>query len=196
MEQVIFKLNKANFIFTFRILLGILFITLITESCASKTPLIIQAVLSGSIENLKFELEKKHCQINATDKLGLTGLMWAINICNNEMAMLLLEAGADSRHLDKEGQTGLMYAVLSSNCKLNKGLISRICSDSGVVDIESHSGYTALGLAIMEGKVDAVRLLLENRANPKYRNRHGQTLMDIALEKPNAEVIAVLTQSF
>lgn len=68
------------------------------------------AAESGQLEQLRDFLQDPGTDINATDDLGWTPLMWAAWEGRKEIVELLLQAGADITATDNGGDTALTLA--------------------------------------------------------------------------------------
>lgn len=94
---------------------------------------------------------------------------------------LLLEAGADPRVKDAEGDTPLHVVAQHAD----RGAVAAFL-DAGVpIDLRDREGNTPLHRAARDGYTDAertVKLLLDRGADPMLRNKQGQTALDVATE--------------
>ena len=158
-----------------------------------RTALMISAYI-GDIEAVKILLDRK-ANINIGDIYGRTPLMAALQQGHTALATLLLEGGADVKqetnsgetalfyacrkvedglvrllvkrddrllnHPDSNGNTLLMHAVKEKDLKCLKLLLSLGAN----VDVENKFGKTAIIEACLSGKLDIVKLLVENGAS-------------------------------
>lgn len=95
---------------------------------------------------------------NSCDESGVTGLMWAADSGNEEIAKALLAQlpTLDVNKQDDEGQTALHYCVQCDSFEVAKRLI-----DAGAeVSLVDKEGHSALDLAIQEEMEDYVQLFL------------------------------------
>ena len=70
---------------------------------------------------LNYLLRNKYLDVNATDSLGQTALMYAIDVGNRFAVSELVNAGADVNARNYLGQTPLMYAAGKSDGYSNNG---------------------------------------------------------------------------
>jgi len=101
---------------------------------------------------------------NACDELGVTGLMWAADSGNEDVAKALLAQlpTLDVNKQDDEGQTALHYCVQCDSFAIARRLI-----DAGAeVSLVDKEGHSPLDLAIQEEMEDYVQLFLERGMMP------------------------------
>ena len=53
-------------------------------------------------------------------------------------------------------------------------------------------GWTPLFYAVRSNQIEVVKALLENRADPTVRDKDGNTIMDIAIQKNHMELFTLL----
>jgi ankyrin repeat protein len=144
-------------------------------------------------------LAEKGAAVNAKDEAGRTPLMHAAGNGNLKAIELLLAKGADVNAISAEKSetvkngaialgnlTALMLAAPAGGAEVTKALL-----DAGAkVDAEDVRHMTALMLATASDRADprTVRLLLERGADPRKKDRDGQTALDWA-KKNNAPAI-------
>lgn len=179
-----------------------------TEPLAIRQAL-IQSIVTG--QRSAFE----HClsrlaNINASDHLGNTPLIYTIIYSRLDWITDLIARGADVNHSNKWGDTPLMFAVANKippkverhnepgiglSTSLNYGLWStKIHTHSSTLiplliqaganpnAQDRRDGDTALIKAVAEGNVVGVQQLLRYNANLTYRNRSGYSIEDVLLD--------------
>lgn len=102
-------------------------------------------------------------------------LMWSRNYLNiMEPVRALLQAGVD---IDAQ-ETGLNTALhLALPCV---AMVKLLVEWGANLEIQNYSGQTPLHQAVYQGEVNAVRVLLENRAKTDVKDHNGGTLLEAA----------------
>jgi len=106
-----------------------------------------------------------------------------------DQVSLLLDKGCNVDTLDQDGRTALMYAAFNGQTAVINKLILRSAS----VNIQDIDGRTALMMAASGPFPDAVKLLLENYADPNLTDKaeHFSALM-FAASEGQTEVVRTL----
>ena len=139
------------------------------------------AAIEGNT-NLADKLLGHDAEINFRDKDGKTPLFYAKD---HEMLKWLLEKGASVDILDNEGRTVLHEFTLKNDLKSIIELLNRD-ADPNCLDSSNKS-------PILYANNNAIRRrLLEAGANPNVRTSTGGTLLHIATQKGNEEVMRTL----
>ncbi len=172
------------------------------------TPL-MYAARQGSLAAARV-LAGAHANLNLTDPDGTTALVLAIINAHYDTAVMLLDAGADPNIADSAGMAALYAAVDMNTLGEVYGRPSRTFSDeSNALDLmkvllrhgakvnaplrtpalyRAHTpgdsnlgdGSTPLMRAARNADVDAMRLLLDNGADPSLRQKNGTTALMLA----------------
>jgi hypothetical protein len=93
------------------------------------TPLIIAAralhktPLTGYLSIVKYLVKEKGAQLDDQNYEGRTALIEAADFGNTDIAVYLINKGANVNACDKKGKTALYYAVEKRNVKLVKALL-------------------------------------------------------------------------
>jgi len=147
---------------------------------ARRSP-IFSAIEKDDIAKARKYLDKSH--LFSTDKWDATPLMCAISYDQTDLAIKMIELGANVNHLaEKSGSTPLSRAAMAGDIKIGQALI-----DYGV-DINNapkdpdgaHSGMTALMWAANRNHRSFVELLLKNDADINMINQSNQTALMFA----------------
>jgi len=139
-------------------------------------PALVFAVRSGAPKTVAYLLKQPGIQIDATNMADETALMLAANANDLASAQLLIEAGAS---VNRPNWTPLHYAASKGHTAMMRLLIE----NDAYVDAESPNGTTPLMMAAYYASPNAVKLMLEEGADPLLRNQDGQTALDMALVK-------------
>lgn len=124
------------------------------------------------------KLLKKGVNINEKDdEFGATPLHGAIAHDNEEMALLLLENGADASIQDNEGLTALHYAAEHNMIHVAKIILK---NTPKTINMVSKNDVLPLWTALMndEEPFDMIKLLLENGADKNY-GAEGSKVTDL-----------------
>lgn len=139
-------------------------------------PALVFAVRSGAPKTVAYLLKQPGIQIDATNMADETALMLAANANDLASANLLIEAGAS---VNRPNWTPLHYAASKGHTAMMRLLIE----NDAYVDAESPNGTTPLMMAAYYASPNAVKLMLEEGADPLLKNQDGQTALDMALVK-------------
>ena len=139
-------------------------------------PALVFAVRSGAPKTVAYLLKQPGIQIDATNMADETALMLAANANDLASANLLIEAGAS---VNRPKWTPLHYAASKGHTAMMRLLIE----NDAYVDAESPNGTTPLMMAAYYASPNAVKLMLEEGADPLLKNHDGQTALDMALVK-------------
>lgn len=108
-----------------------------------------------------------------------------------ELVQRLVNRGA---HVNKTGWTPLHYAATNGHLSVIRFLLEK----SAYIDAEAPSGTTPLMMAAHYGTPQAVKLLLDEGADPMLKNLQGLTAIDFANRanrKESADLIAAFIRS-
>ena len=139
-------------------------------------PALVFAVRSGAPKTVAFLLKQPGIQIDASNTADETALMLAANANDLPSANLLIEAGAS---VNRPNWTPLHYAASKGHTEMMRLLIE----NDAYIDAESPNGTTPLMMAAYYATPKAVKLMLEEGADPTLQNKDGQTALDMALSK-------------
>jgi ankyrin repeat protein len=178
---------------TYRKLVSISLMLLLTYGCALTDSAMIKAARTGDVNTLK-SLRVEGQNINECDSAGTTALMHVIHKKNIEAAKYLIESGADLKAKDKYGYDALTYAVENRQIEIMKLLIDK-GADVDSRDIQGNIPlYPPLYHAIEGRFTEGVKLLVKNGANinAKTIGDNAETIIDYALFHKQMDVAASL----
>jgi ankyrin repeat protein len=139
------------------------------------TPL-TDAAMRGNAALVAVLLEKG-ADVNVKDMLNYTPLIWASSLGHDDVVKLLLDHGAPPDATDEHGVTALQIASNAATVRL-------LLDHGAQVDAESDQGVTALEDAARGADTEAVRLLLERKAEVNHADKSGQTPLMFASAGP------------
>jgi ankyrin repeat protein len=117
-------------------------------------------------------------QLNLKSLQGETPLMLAALENNGPLAKLLILKGAD---VNQSGWTPLHYAATKGHVDMMRLMIEH----HAYLDAESPNGTTPLMMAAHYGSAMATKLLLEEGADPRLKNKLGLSALDFANNSKN-----------
>ncbi len=118
--------------------------------------------------------------VNVQNQLGETPLMLAAIQNRLELAKVLIARGAD---VNRAGWTPLHYAAT----KGHRDMMRLLLENDAYIDSESANGTTPLMMAAFSTSPLAVKLLLEEGADPTLVNHGNASALDIAVSKDHAQ---------
>jgi len=145
-----------------------------------------QLILNGDVTSVQKAIEKKPSLLedtNVTTNLGATPLGWAVHPeCKKEdVALWLIERGANVNARDNFGWTPLMSACRSGQPKIVESLVNNGAS----LNIQrEEDGWTALMFACRLAQFEIVELLIKNGAKLNVRSIFGNTALMLACQPP------------
>ena len=143
------------------------------------------AMMEGSLKVAKTLLELSGTQVDTRSKQDETPLMIAALKGHTQFAKRMIARGAD---VNKTGWTPLHYAATSGHLEMIKLLID----ESAYIDTESPNQSTPLMLAAMYGTEAAVKLLLQEGADPSIKNQLGLNAADFAAKAERMDLARFL----
>jgi ankyrin repeat protein len=140
----------------------------------------------------KFDIMKLLLQsgakVDAPDHRGVP-LLLSTGFFDPTVTTILLDAGADTNAVDREGETALMKASGHGGKETVKVLIEHHAD----VNRKDVKGRTALMHAAAGYDSDAIPLLLENGADPNVRDNEGKSALDLADKSNNLGAFTILS---
>lgn len=119
-------------------------------------------------------------QVEFSNAIGESPLMLAAFNNQLELAQVLIARGAD---VNRPGWTPLHYAA----SKGHREMMRLLLDNEAYIDSESANGTTPLMMAAFSTSPLAVKLLLEEGADPTLANSANATALDFALSKDHQQ---------
>jgi ankyrin repeat protein len=129
----------------------------------------------------------KGADVNAANKRRSTPLYWAID--NEAKVRLLIEHGADVNAKTVEGRTPVYQAAMLGD---GTGVLQLLLDKGGAADTKTLTGMTPLMVAAGRANVEAMRLLIRNKADVNARNSAGSTVLMDAAQTGSVEAVRML----
>merc|ERR1711907_89677 len=155
----------------------------------SMTPL-IKCAVDGNTEGMKDMIKNGQCEIDATNILGRTALMYACENCNAAAVQILLDNRAEKEIRSNAGMTSLMWAAYSSSVACMELLIKA----GADINAQDNIGMTPMMWSVVRGDaLDCVELLLRHGADKKLKSHNGKNAFQWAEHKEHIKAMEVLS---
>ena len=155
-------------------------------------PALLYALQSEAPKSALLLARHPATQVNAANSAGETALMLAVINHYTDVVKVLIERGAD---VNREGWTPLHYAATRGH----RDMMRLLLDHDAYIDAEAPNGNTPLMMAARYAQPLAVKLLLEEGADPTLVNQSQESALDMALkaDKPqSAFYIRAFTESW
>jgi len=151
---------------------------------------LVQAVKLGAIHAVT-DLLDQGADVNGGEDLSSRPLFVAIRRGHTDIAMLLLDRGADPALCDPRKTNALMFACWKGNLA-----VATRCVNAGVpINATNDSGEAPLLFASSFCSEDIVRMLLARGANPVARDPEGMTALHWAAFRGCPDVMPALLEA-
>lgn len=141
-------------------------------------PAIVLAAESSDLAKIKVALASGE-DVNAVGDGGANALMWASKNNHIEIVDFLLSKGADVNAKDSAGYTALIY---TGDITIAADLINH----GADVHVRTKNKNTPLIIAVKNGQLDMVKLLLDNGVRVDVKDAGGCTALMFAAQKEDA----------
>ncbi|PSN45791.1 hypothetical protein C0J52_10757 [Blattella germanica] len=135
-------------------------------------------------------LLESECTIDRSNNEGVTPLLRAVSMDNEEVAMKLLNHGASPHANDISDNTVMHYAVERNMPELVDLLFKCRCH----IDSGNNEGVTPLMKAALMGKEDVAIKLLQHGANPHAVSKSGNSVIHYATKGNNPRLVTLLSK--
>ncbi|XP_031640648.1 serine/threonine-protein phosphatase 6 regulatory ankyrin repeat subunit A-like [Contarinia nasturtii] len=142
---------------------------------------LLAASRKGDINEVN-RLIDEGAEVNVRDVKGKTPLCQAIINAHEEIAMIILNKGADFRHQKLEGGKSI---IIEAVLKGMTNVVEKLLDKKADVNKFDNRGYSALHYACKLGKMDIATSLIRHGADVKAKNHVGHVPGDLI---KNAEV--------
>jgi len=127
---------------------------------------------------------------DGTDSLGNSPLMLAAQRNWSDSCQSLIDIGCDVDHQNVFGSTALMCSAAQGHTDALETLLR---CDRLDINLSSRFGQTALMKAILAGRIESVKILLDAGAATEIHNKQGKSTLDLAYERGHDEIISIIT---
>jgi len=160
-------------------------------SASAKTNVLMDAVAKGEKDIVKSLLKQK-TNLETTNDVGDTALAMAIGNEQDEIALILIKAGAEINVKSGEEQSPLVFMAASVNS--TKALEYLVKKAPQQVNQKNTKGDTALHEAARYGTTKTLQTLLKAGAKRDVKNLEGKTPLDVATDYKNKDAMKLLAK--
>lgn len=143
-------------------------------------PALMLAIQSGAPKSAMYLASQAQTRVEFANVAGETPLMLAAISNQLDLASKLIERGAE---VNRKGWAPLHYAASKGHIAMMRLLLE----NNAYIDAESPNGTTPLMMAAYYAPPLAVKLLLEEGADPTLRNQAQASALDLALSADHAQ---------
>lgn len=157
-------------------------------------PLLKATQLPNGDEYVRVLIAAK-ADLNVKNYHGVTPVMGAVGSGSISIVRTLVEAGASIDDKDDDGNTALMLAINSDKHIFD--IIKYFVDSSANVNLQYKQGMSCLSKALMTGKNELVKPLLEAGADVNHNDVRGRGALSnaVATEKCSLETIKALVEA-
>jgi uncharacterized protein len=176
----------------FLLIAGLLLVNPISAASPDNTSIadaqerFFQSMLNSDLRGVKAIIKQRPKILFETDPKGFTILHLAATEDQTEIQTILIQAGANVNAKTKDGFTPLHMASVPEFAEL-------LLRNGADANARALNGDTPLhSIAAETDKTDVMEVLLKFGANPKLINKSGQTALDIAKSRKDADKVRLL----
>jgi ankyrin repeat protein len=160
----------------------------LTSSLSLKAQTIFDLVRSGDLSKVKVMVEKNPQVVSSMDETGYMPLHQAISDKKNEIAMFLIQLGADVNSKTNNGQTALQLASLAGS----KDIVELLLARGAGVEAKDAANHTSLTNALRSESFETVKLLVDKGANVNNRGLWNMLPIQVAAEFSSPDMVNYL----
>lgn len=150
-----------------------------------------EAIARGDLADVRAHVSRDPARANHGKTGGMLPLHAAILRNKTEIALFLLEAGAQVDAPDRSQRTPLHLAVERGNVEI----VTMLLAKHARPDERDSLGWTPLHHAAAKDKLAVARVLLAGGADPKVLSERGGTALHEAAASGGAEMIRLLLKA-
>jgi type 1 glutamine amidotransferase len=154
-------------------------------------PTIDEAIARGDLEDVRLHVKTSPGSVHRGKDEGMTPLHQAILRNRTEIAVFLLDSGANPDTPDRSQRTPLHLAVERANVALVQTLLARKAKPNEL----DRTGWTPLHHAAAKDKVAVAQALLAGGANPKTLSERGGTALHEAAASGSAAMVQLFLKA-
>ena len=158
------------------------------DSEQKKSASIDEAIAKGNLDEVRAFLKADPASANKGAHPKLPPLLQAVMRNKSEIALALIQAGADVNAADSSGRSALHLAVERGN----PGTIAALMAAKANPNVRDQTGWTPLHHAGAKNQIDCIRALLAGGADPMTLSERGGTPLHEAAASGSVETIQVL----
>lgn len=151
-------------------------------------PTIDESIARGDLDDVKLHTKTDPARAKRGPNAALAPLHQAILRNRTEIALFLLEIGADPSEPDRSQRTPLHLAVERANLALVKALLARQAKPNE----RDRIGWTPLHHAAAKDRLEIARALIEGGADAKTLSERGGTALHEAAASGGAEMVKLI----
>ncbi|XP_050409060.1 putative ankyrin repeat protein RF_0381 [Patella vulgata] len=147
------------------------------------------AIQNGNAGIVDILLYNHGCDVNLSDKVGVTPLLLAVEQNEIEIVTLLQTHGADVNKQNSRGMSPLHLAIKKGSKHIVDILLNNHSCD---VNLSDKEGITPLLLAVEQNEIEIVTLLQIHGADVNKQNSRGMSPLHLAIKKGSKHIVDIL----
>ncbi|MBK9324153.1 MAG: ankyrin repeat domain-containing protein [Bdellovibrionaceae bacterium] len=169
----------------------LIMLTGFSMSAIAKTSSLMGAVAKGEMDTVKRLLKQKP-NLEMTNDVGDTVLAMALGNEQDDMALILIKAGAEINVKSGEEQNPLVFLAASVNS--TKALEYLVKNAPQQINQKNTKGDTSLHEAARYGTTRTLLTLIKAGAKKDVKNLEGKTPLDVAIDYKNKDAMKLLAK--